>query len=57
MLRVIQWATGSVRRHAGAALHEHPDLDLVGALVHSDAKPGRDFGGVCPRRDAAQTCP
>ena len=47
MLRVIQWATGSVGRHAVAAVHEHPDLDLVGALVYSDAKAGRDVGDVC----------
>lgn len=47
MLRVIQWATGNVGRHAVAAVHEHPDLDLVGALVYSDAKAGRDVGEVC----------
>ncbi len=47
MLRVIQWATGSVGRHAVAAVHEHPDLDLIGALVYSDAKAGRDVGDVC----------
>jgi hypothetical protein len=33
MLRVLQWATGSVGRHAVAAVHDHPDLELVGALV------------------------
>ncbi|MDT5332745.1 MAG: hypothetical protein QOF31_4042, partial [Mycobacterium sp.] len=44
MLRVIQWATGSVGRHAVAAVQEHPDLELVGALVYSDAKAGRDVG-------------
>jgi 2,4-diaminopentanoate dehydrogenase len=47
MLRVIQWATGSVGRHAVAAVHERPDLELVGALVYSDAKAGRDVGDVC----------
>ena len=30
-LRVIQWATGNVGGHAVAAVHEHPDLELVGA--------------------------
>ena len=35
MLRVIQWATGNVGRHAVAAVHDHPDLELVGALVYS----------------------
>ena len=47
MLRVVQWATGNVGRHAVAAVHEHPDLDLVGALVYSDAKAGRDVGEIC----------
>jgi hypothetical protein len=47
MLRVIQWATGSVGRHAVAAVHGHPDLELVGALVYSDAKAGRDVGDIC----------
>ncbi len=46
-LRVIQWATGSVGRHAIAAIHEHPDLVLVGALVYDEAKAGRDAGEVC----------
>lgn len=47
MLRVIQWATGNVGRQAVAAVHEHPDLELVGALVYSDIKAGRDVGEVC----------
>ncbi len=47
MLRVIQWATGSVGKHAVAAVHSHPDLELVGALVYSDRKSGRDVGEVC----------
>lgn len=47
MLRVIQWATGSVGKHAVAAVHSHPDLELVGALVYSDRKAGRDVGEVC----------
>lgn len=47
MLRVIQWATGSVGRHAVAAVHSRPDLELVGALVYNDAKAGRDVGDIC----------
>ncbi|WP_019927257.1 hypothetical protein [Nocardia sp. BMG111209] len=46
-LRIIQWATGNVGRHAVAAVHEHPGLELVGALVYSDAKAGRDVGEIC----------
>ena len=47
MLRVIQWDTGSVGKHAVAAVHAHRDLELVGALVYSDAKAGRDVGDIC----------
>ena len=47
MYRVVQWATGNVGRQAVAAVHRHADLELVGALVHSDARAGRDIGEVC----------
>jgi hypothetical protein len=47
MLRVAQWATGTVGRHAVAAISSHPELELVGALVYSDAKAGRDVGELC----------
>jgi hypothetical protein len=47
VLRVVQWATGNVGRHAVTAVHEHPDLELVGALVYSDEKAGRDLGEIC----------
>jgi hypothetical protein len=46
MLRVIQWATGTVGRHAVVAVHDDPDLELVGALVYSRAKEGRDVGEI-----------
>ena len=46
-LRVIQWATGNVGAHAVAAVHDHPDLELVGAFVYDDAKVGRDAGEIC----------
>ena len=44
MLRVIQWATGAVGRHAVAAVHQHPELELVGAFVYDPAKAGRVLG-------------
>ncbi|WP_319453409.1 MULTISPECIES: dihydrodipicolinate reductase [unclassified Mycobacterium] len=47
MLRIVQWATGSVGRHAVAAIADHPELELVGAFVYSDAKAGRDVGELC----------
>jgi len=46
-LRVVQWATGAVGRHAVAAIHAHPDLALIGALVYSEDKAGRDVGEIC----------
>lgn len=46
MLRVVQWATGAVGRHAIAAIAEHPELELVGALVYSADKAGRDVGEI-----------
>ena len=43
-LRVVQWATGSVRVAAIRAVFEHPDLELAGCWVHSKAKAGLDVG-------------
>ena len=45
-LRVIQWATGSVGRHAIAAMAEHPGLELAGVWVHSESKEGVDAGEI-----------
>jgi hypothetical protein len=47
MLRIVQWATGTVGRHAVAAMAGHPDLEVVGVLVYSDDKAGRDVGDLC----------
>ena len=46
-IRVIQWATGTVGVHAVPAIVEHPDLELAGLWVHSDAKAGKDAGELC----------
>ena len=46
-IRVIQWATGTVGIHAVPAIVAHPDLELAGLWVHSDAKAGRDAGELC----------
>jgi 2,4-diaminopentanoate dehydrogenase len=45
--RVVQWATGTVGRHAATAVHRHLDLELVGAYVYSADKAGRDVGDIC----------
>jgi hypothetical protein len=45
--RVIQWATGNVGRAAVQGIVSHPQLELVGAWVHSADKAGRDVGELC----------
>ncbi|MBV9039441.1 MAG: dihydrodipicolinate reductase, partial [Acidimicrobiia bacterium] len=42
--KVIQWATGNVGLHALRGIVEHPELELVGLLVHSPQKAGKDAG-------------
>ena len=43
-LKVIQWSTGNVGRHALRQIIRHDDLELVGLWVHSADKAGRDAG-------------
>jgi hypothetical protein len=45
--RVIQWATGLVGQEAVRGVLAHPELELVGAWVHSADKVGRDVGEIC----------
>jgi hypothetical protein len=45
--RVIQWATGGVGRAAVQGIVSHPELELVGAWVHSADKVGGDVGEIC----------
>lgn len=45
--RVVQWATGNVGKAAVEGIVSHPDLELVGAWVHSRDKVGRDVGELC----------
>jgi len=46
-LKVVQWATGNVGRAAVEAMVSHPELEVVGAWVHSKEKAGRDVGELC----------
>jgi hypothetical protein len=46
VLRVVQWATGGVGIAAIKGVLEHPDLELVGCWVHSEAKRGKDIGEI-----------
>jgi len=43
---VVQWATGNAGRPALRGIIEHPALELVGLLVHSPEKSGRDAGEI-----------
>ena len=45
--KVIQWSTGNVGRYALRAILGHPDLELVGLFVSSEAKEGKDAGELC----------
>ncbi|MET8209924.1 dihydrodipicolinate reductase [Streptomyces sp. NPDC005373] len=45
--RVVQWATGNIGSRTLRGAAEHPQLDVVGVLVHSAAKSGLDAGEVC----------
>lgn len=45
-LRVVQWATGSVGVAAIKGVLEHPELELVGCWVYSEAKSGVDVGEI-----------
>jgi len=45
--RVVQWATGNIGLRSLRAVIEHPDLELVGLYVYSEAKVGRDAGELC----------
>ena len=44
--RVIQWFTGSIAREQIRIIQSRPDLELVGAVVHHEAKVGKDVGKI-----------
>lgn len=48
-LRVIQWTTGKVGKHAVRAILDDPRLELVGLYAHSPDKVGKDAGELCGR--------
>ena len=49
--RVVQWATGSVGAEALKGILMHPQLELAGVKVYSDAKQGQDAGALCGMPD------
>lgn len=40
--RVVQWGTGNVGSYALRAIHNHPELELVGLIVSNPDKTGQD---------------
>ena len=48
--RVIQWGTGNVGAFSLGCILDHPELELAGVWVSSDAKAGKDAGELCGRR-------
>jgi 4-hydroxy-tetrahydrodipicolinate reductase len=55
-MRVVQWSTGNVGRHAIAGIAARPDLELTGVWVSTPDKVGRDAGelaGIGPLGVAA----
>lgn len=47
MLKVGVWGPGSMGVIALRGVIDHPELELVDLVVHSDAKAGRDAGQLC----------
>lgn len=47
MLKVGVWGPGSMGVVALRGVIDHPELQLVDVVVHSDAKAGRDAGELC----------
>jgi len=46
-IRVAVWGPGSMGVIALRGVIDHPELELEGLVVHSDAKAGRDAGELC----------
>ena len=46
-LRVVQWATGNIGARSLRAVIGHPELELAGVYVTSQAKAGKDAGDLC----------
>ena len=47
MFKVGVWGPGSMGVIALRGVIDHPELELVDVVVHSDAKAGRDAGELC----------
>ena len=47
--RVVQWATGAMGTACLRMMLDHPDVEVVGVHVYSEAKAGRDVGEMAGR--------
>ena len=45
-LKVVIWGTGEIGSAAMPAINQHPNLELVGAKVYTEAKHGLDVGDI-----------
>jgi hypothetical protein len=55
--RVVVWSTGGIGSLAIVAVHERPDLELVGVWVHSKEKVGKDAGELATGSRSASPPP
>ncbi|MFI6298259.1 dihydrodipicolinate reductase [Nonomuraea sp. NPDC050790] len=55
-LRVVQWATGAVGRHALRSVISRPELELAGVLVYDPGKTGKDAGDLVALPRTGVTC-
>jgi hypothetical protein len=44
--RVIQWYTGAIAREQIRIIQSRPYMEVVGAVVHHEAKVGKDVGDI-----------
>lgn len=47
VLKVVQWAPGTVGASSLRAIIRHPKMELVGVFVYSQEKAGKDAGELC----------
>src|SRR6516164_7643067 len=53
--RVVVWGTGNTGRLALRGVINHPELELVGLLVHNSDKAGHDAATLCGAEEMSPT--
>lgn len=56
MLKIVQWGTGNVGKHALRAILDRPDMELVGVKVYDERKRGLDAGELLGRDAIGVRC-